>query len=113
MIFIGKVLKVLKPDSKDVESFDKTVQVFCHMFDGNSVFLDVQPSLSDKVKPGDFVLARYPYQNEPFIIKILKGKSGSELFNKMSDSLKKKREQQQAQKRAAAPVMDFQNPMIR
>ena len=93
MFHLGKVLRVIGVNSKDVIAQDTSFQAYLEMWDKNQVIVLIHSSLCGHIKSGDFVLVKYT-QPEPTVWKILKPKAGKELWDSLEDFLNKKNQQQ-------------------
>lgn len=85
MFHIAKVLKVIKPDGKNVVSSDKVICAAVRTWDENTLILAVDDNIADKIKIDDFVLADYRIKDSSpsprhLITKILKDNLGKELW---------------------------------
>lgn len=102
MYHVGRVLKVLKEDGKDVVACDNSVQALIEMWDNNQITLLVDQALADKLKANDFVLADYRPQfpahgvvPNQLIVKILRGKTGKDVWDSYQKYFKKKKEEKE------------------
>ena len=93
---IGVVERVYPCNGDDVVSAEESTEARVWMWDENLMILKVHPSIADKIKKGDYVLADYYPSSEDtpnlrrVITKILRGKAGEEAWRKFKDYHKKK-----------------------
>ncbi|MDE1797909.1 MAG: hypothetical protein KGH63_00700 [Candidatus Micrarchaeota archaeon] len=105
----GKIVEVLRPSDKEVQSADSSVQATLRMWDENIITLIVAPKLAAKVKAGQMVLVDYrpsPEHRPPtpahIIVKILSGKKAEAVWSTY-------REMYDRQKRQSAPAAPAQS----
>ena len=85
MFHIAKVLKLIKPDNKNIVSSDRVTVAMIRTWDENTLIMAVDDIIVDKVKEGDYVLVDYRIrENHPsprhIITKILKDSLGKEIW---------------------------------
>lgn len=102
MYHIGKVLKVLKGDEKNVIASDNSVQALIEMWDENQLTLLVDQALADKVKDNDIVLVDYRPQfpahgvvPNQIIVKILRGKEAKDTWQLYKKYFEKRKEEKE------------------
>jgi cytosine/adenosine deaminase-related metal-dependent hydrolase len=104
----GKVVAVLSPSDKGVESSDSSVQAVLRMWDENVLTMAVSPPLAAKVKEGDMVLVDYrptrgmsvPVPNH-VVVKILRGKAADKVWHEYREVYDKRRKSERGDKQAS------------
>jgi hypothetical protein len=101
MFQFGKVLKVLKPEDKEVDSSDKSVQAIVEMWDEVILACGIASNLGDKAKAGDFAVTEIsPLSQNLFrhtIVKLVKGKTGLEAWNEYKKVYNKRKQDAEGQ----------------
>jgi hypothetical protein len=93
---IGLVERVYPSSGGDVIAAEQSTEARVWMWDENLMILKVHPSIADKIREGDYVLADYypSAENTPnlrrIITKILRGKAGEETWRKFKEYHKNK-----------------------
>jgi len=87
MFHVGKVVKVLGKNDKNVIAADYSTQALLEMWDDNIITLNVDEKLSSEIKEKDVVLVDYSPTilgssavPKHTITKILRGKTGEDLL---------------------------------
>jgi SepF-like predicted cell division protein (DUF552 family) len=94
MYHVGKVIKVLAPKSKEIDSADDSTQALASMWDENLIMLDVKPGLSN-IREGDIVVVDYKPISERIpqpkmeIIKILRGDVADKVWREYKEYYEK------------------------
>jgi len=101
MYQFGKVLKVFKPEDKEVESSDKSVQALVEMWDEVIITTGVASNLAEKLKVGEFVITEIsPLSQNLFkhtIVKAVKGKTGLETWSEYKRVFNKRKQESEEQ----------------
>ena len=111
MFQFGKVLKVFRPEDKEVESSDKSVQALLEMWDEIILAAGVAQQLAEKLKAGDFAIIEIsPLSQNLFkhtIVKVVKGKQGLEAWSEYKRIFNKRKHDAESQ------GQDFEMPKNR
>ncbi len=107
MFQFGKVLKVFKPEDKEIESGDKSVQALIEMWDEVILTTAVMQNIEEKLKAGDFVITEIsplsPNLYRHTVVKALRGKTGLDAWNEYKKVFNKRKD-------AEMPQMDLDIP---
>ena len=96
MFHPGRVIEVLSPKSRNVDSSNESTQVMLNMWDENVFTFNIAQEISDKVKIGDIVMVDYtPLPGTPVpkrvVTKVLKGKTAKQIWDNYKEYYEKKK----------------------
>ena len=110
MYHVGKVVKILSPENKEVEAADNSIQALVDMWDENLLTLDVDAKLSKAVREGDIVVVDYHPVSPRFpaprmvVTKILHGDVAEKTWREYKEYFEKMK------KRLPSPITPPQVP---